>query len=60
MFERDVRNTHQEQYDRCQKAVKLILEEIDESSWVVRACVLDLREIMQDLERVRGLLVESW
>ena len=59
MFERDVRNTHQEQYDRCHKAAELILEEIDESSWVVRACVLDLREIMQDLERVRGLLAES-
>ena len=59
MFERDVRSTHQEQYDRRQKAVELILEEIDESSWVVRACVLDLREIMKDLERVRGLLAES-
>lgn len=59
MSERDVRNALQEQYDRCQKVVELILEEIDESSWVVRACVLDLREIMKDLERVRGLLAES-
>ena len=59
MSEQDVQSTHQAHYDRCQKAVELILDEIDEASWVLFANVRDLHDVMQDLERVRGMLAKS-
>lgn len=59
MSEHDVQSTYKEHLDRHQDEADRLLNVIDEASWVLFVSVREFRDVLQDLERVRGLLAKS-